>query len=63
MTKMKMLRQRQGLRQIDLAKKTNISLSWLWALENGLHAKVSNDVKKRVANALGTPPEKIFPNS
>jgi len=61
MTKMKKLRQLQGLRQIDLAKKTNVSLSWLWALENGLYTKVSDDVKKRVANALGTLPEKLFP--
>lgn len=61
MTKMKELRQQQGLRQIDLAKKTKVSLSWLWALENGLHSGASDEVKGRVAVALGTTPDKIFP--
>lgn len=60
MNKMKELRKKRGLRQIDLAKKTDVSLTWIWALENGFHNRVSFQIKNRVAEALGTPVEKIF---
>lgn len=60
MSKLKKLREQQGLRQIDLAKKANISMTWLWALENSFHERVSTEIKERVAAALKSTPEKLF---
>jgi len=61
MSEMKKLREQQGLRQIDLAKKANISLTWLWALENSFHERVSQEIKERVATALKSTPGQLFP--
>ena len=61
MSKMKQLREQQGLRQIDLAKKANVSLTWLWALENSFHERVSQEIKERVATALKSTPGQLFP--
>lgn len=57
---LKTLRKKQRLRQIDLANMCNISLTWLWVLENGFHKRVSIDVKKRVADALDSSVEELF---
>ena len=61
MDKIKALRQEKGLRQVDLARKANVSLTWLWALENGLEKRVSAKVKKRIAGVLGMKYEDLFP--
>jgi len=49
-----------NLRQVDLARKANISLTWLWILENGFEQRVSRRIKKRVANALNCDYVDIF---
>lgn len=60
MTKVKYYRLKQGLRQLDLAKKADISLSWIWVLENSFQQRVSREIKERVAKALNCPYEKLF---
>lgn len=62
MTKVKYYRLKQGLRQLDLAKKADISLSWVWVLENSFQQRVSREIKERVAKALNCPYEKLFPS-
>ena len=61
MTKIKAMRVKLGLRQLDLAKKADVSLTWLWALENSFSSRVSKDIKDRVARALGCAYEDLFP--
>ena len=61
MSKIKEMRTNRGLRQLDLAKKADISLTWLWALENSFSARVSKEVKERVARALDCPYDELFP--
>ncbi len=61
MNKMKDQRIIKRLRQIDLAKRAHISLTWVWALENGFHDRVSLEVKKRVARVLGSTVDELFP--
>lgn len=61
MNRIKQIRERQGLRQVDLAKKANLSLGWLWVLENSFSHRVSKSIKKRVAKALGHEYEELFP--
>jgi transcriptional regulator with XRE-family HTH domain len=60
MNRTKQIRQTKGLRQIDLARKADISLTWVWALENGLESRVSAPIKKRVAKALDSTEEELF---
>lgn len=52
MNKVRQFREKKNLRQIDLARKANISMGWLWALENGFEDRVSIEVKRRVSDAL-----------
>jgi transcriptional regulator with XRE-family HTH domain len=61
MSKLKKMREKRGLRQLDLAKKADVSLTWIWVLENTFSDRVSRDIKKRVARALNCPYEEIFP--
>ena len=60
MNKIKELRNKQGLRQIDIANKADVSLTWLWAMENGLHNRISEKIKERVANVLGVKVKELF---
>jgi transcriptional regulator with XRE-family HTH domain len=62
MSKLREIREKQGLRQLDLAKKANVSLTWLWVLENSFSNRVSREVKQRVARALDYPYEELFTN-
>ena len=62
MSRLKQIRLEKGLRQLDLAKKANISLTWLWALENSFSSRVSREIKGRVAQALDCPYEELFPD-
>jgi len=61
MTKIKEAREKRGLRQLDLAKMADVSLTWLWALENSFSSRVSKDIKERVAQALDCSYEDLFP--
>ena len=63
MSKMKEAREKLGLRQLDLAKRADVSLTWIWVLENTFSQRVSREVKERVAIALDRPYEELFPES
>lgn len=60
MTKIKRLREKMKMRQIDLAKKAKVSITWLWALENGFEDRVSFEIKMRVADALNCDYDELF---
>lgn len=60
MNKLKELRKKQGLRQIDLARESNVSLTWIWVLENDFHHRVSREIKERVARVLSCKYEELF---
>ena len=63
MSKMREAREKLGLRQLDLAKRADVSLTWIWVLENTFSQRVSREVKERVAIALDRPYEELFPES
>lgn len=60
MTKIKRRREKMKMRQIDLAKKAKVSITWLWALENGFEDRVSFEIKMRVADALNCDYDELF---
>ena len=57
---MKKLRKSRDLRLIDLAERIGISASWLWSLENGYEKGISQEVKVKVALALGSDVSELF---
>ena len=57
---LKALRKERGLRQIDLAKMADISITWVWVLENGFHNRVSKKIKGRIARVLRCSTKEIF---
>jgi len=40
----------------------NISMTWLWALENGMERRVSKEIKERIARALKCDYSDLFPD-
>jgi len=62
MNRVKKMRIERGLRQLDLAKRANLSLTWIWALENSFEQRVSKKAKLRVAKALKIPYSQLFSN-
>ena len=61
MSVLKEIRKKQGMRLVDLAKKSGISIGWIWNLEQGYNKGVSKEIKSRIAKALDSPFEKVFP--
>jgi len=59
-SKMRQIREKNGLRQIDLALQAGCSLTWIWLLEQGGQERVSQEIKERVAVALETTVEELF---
>ena len=59
-SKMRRVREKKGLRQIDLALQAGCSLTWIWLLEQGGQERVSRKIKERVAEALETTVEELF---
>lgn len=53
-------RREKGLRLIDLAERTGISVAWLWSLENGYEKGISQDVKAKVSKVLSSRVEELF---
>jgi XRE family transcriptional regulator of biofilm formation len=49
------LREREGMTQIDLAKKAKVSQGYLAALETGLKKNPSLPTLRKLARALGVP--------
>ena len=60
MNRLREIRMKQNLRQIDLAQKADVSLTWIWVLENGFQQRVSQEIQSRVARDLGCSVEEIF---
>lgn len=58
-SKMRMLRESRGLRQFDLAVLTHLSPATVWAAEKRGDT-VSDQTRKRIADALGAPVESLF---
>ncbi len=53
-SKLKMMRQQKGLTQLELAKKTGVSESYICQIENG--KMISIKKLDKLAKALGTEP-------
>lgn len=56
-------RKERGLRLVDLAEKSGVSITWIWTLEQGYERGVSREIKKRIAGALDSSLEEIFPEA
>lgn len=61
MNKLKKLRKEKGFRLVDLAKKSGVSIGWIWNLEQGYHEGVSREIKEKIAQALDVSSKEIFP--
>lgn len=59
-TKIKELREKQGLTQTDLANKSGVSRATIWALENGTARSTTTKTLFKVATALNTTVDNIF---
>jgi len=59
--KMKELRDKVGINQTDLAAKVGITQAAISAIEIGLTESPSVDVAQKIAMALGTTVEELFP--
>lgn len=59
-SKMRQIREKNGLRQIDLALQAGCSLTWIWLLEQGGQERVSQEIKERVAKVLGVRSTELF---
>ena len=57
------IRKKLGLRQIDLAIKAGCGVSTVWLVENGYANRISENLKRKIALALGHGVEDIFPES
>jgi len=55
-------RESKGLKQVDLARLAGISESLLSRIESGHVKRPSFETVRRLAAALGTRPEKLFPD-
>jgi transcriptional regulator with XRE-family HTH domain len=63
MNRIRQTREAQGLRLVDLAKKSGVSLSWLWLLENGYDERASQRIKVKLARALRLTLKDLFPKN
>lgn len=59
-TKLRGLRAERGFSQIDLALRTKIAENRYWRIENGYVTPTPQE-QARLARALGTTPEALFP--
>ena len=59
-TRIKEIRERKGIGQIELAEKSGVSRTVISQLENGKRDIVTSDTMKNIAEALGEPIGKIF---
>ncbi len=60
MNKLKKLRKRMGLRQLDVARISNVGVTSLYYIEAGYDSRVSQKTKKKIAKALDKKVEEIF---
>lgn len=59
-TRIKEIRERKGIGQIELAEKSGVSRTVISQLENGKRDIVMSDTMKNIAEALGEPIGEIF---
>lgn len=59
-TRIKEIRERKGIGQIELAEKSGVSRTVISQLENGKRDIVTSDTMKNIAEALGEPIGEIF---
>jgi len=62
MNRVKQVRRKKGLRQIDLAEAAGVSLTWIWILENSQGQGVSKEIKQKVVEALNVELIMLFPD-
>lgn len=60
MNNLKKLRQRMGLRQVDIAKLSGVGLTTIYYIESGYEERASQKTKKKIAKALDKKVEEIF---
>lgn len=58
-SKLKARRLDLGLRQIDLANKTGLSLTWVHLAERG-YKKISPEAKRKIAKALRSTVDELY---
>ena len=61
MSRIKQLREAQGLRREDVAAKAGISYDYVRKLEVGEVLNPSLDIARAIARVLGTTVDKLFP--
>lgn len=59
--KLKEIRQKRGLTQIQLANKAQVSVQWVQKIEQGVTSGVKDETKKKLAAALDVDKFEIFP--
>jgi DNA-binding XRE family transcriptional regulator len=59
--RLKMLRKMKQVRQVDLAAACDVSFPTLYFLENGAERRVSQEIKKRIADFFQVDVSDIFP--
>jgi len=62
MNRVREVRKKLKLRLIDLAKKADVSMTWLWYVENGYDKRVSKEMKERLVEALECEYGTLFPD-
>ncbi|MBL7083232.1 MAG: helix-turn-helix transcriptional regulator [Candidatus Aminicenantes bacterium] len=63
MNLLKEKRKEKRFRLVDLAEKSGVSITWIWTLEQGYKRGVSREIKKKIAKALDSPLEDLFPEA
>lgn len=60
MNRVKEIRRMKGLTLVELSEKAKISLGYLHFIDAG-YSRISQKLKRRLAEVLGTPVEELFP--
>lgn len=58
--KIKEVREQMGMTQEELASKSGVSRTTIWALENGIQKNTSTKTLTRIAEAMKTSVDAIF---
>lgn len=57
--KLQIIRKKQGLRLVDVAKKSGLGISTIWLVENGYEG-ISEETKAKLAKGLNTNVSELF---
>jgi len=61
MNKLKKLRQKLGLRQVDVATLCGVGITTIWLIENGFEQRVSQKTKQKIARGFKLKVQELFP--